>query len=199
MRADLTELVLIVDRSGSMENMRDETIVMVNTVVAEQLANGQELLDLTLAVFDTHVDVITNGMRATGAVVLTTENYKPNGYTALHDAVAEVITVVGRRLAARAEEDRPSAVVVAIITDGQENASTHHTLSDVRRIIERQKELYNWQFLFLGANQDAWATGQSMGLQVDDAKPWIATKQGMADLGADLMKEINVRKKRARN
>lgn len=200
MNPSLTELILIVDRSGSMQIVRMETIDTVNAVVRQQLEDAAEVVDLTLALFDTTVDILTDGMRVNdaNAPVLTPATYEPDGCTALHDAVAMVIDRVGTRLASLSEEERPGAVVVAILTDGFENASVHHTLADVARLIDHQQRVYNWQFLFLGANQDAWATGQSMGLQQDDAKNWTSTKDGMASLHMEMSTEINLRKERAR-
>jgi uncharacterized protein with von Willebrand factor type A (vWA) domain len=198
MNANLTELVLILDRSGSMESVREETIAMVNAVVAGELGAAGEQLDLTVALFDTEVELVTDGMRISKPRVLTQRTYRPDGCTALHDAVVSVITHVGARLAARDEALRPSAVVVAIITDGLENASTKHTLADVRRVIEHQCDVYNWQFLFLGANQDSWATGQGMGLMRDDTKDWTATPDGMQELGSAMLMDVQLKKMHAR-
>ncbi|MCX6139286.1 MAG: hypothetical protein NTX15_00365 [Candidatus Kapabacteria bacterium] len=198
MNADLTELVLIIDASGSMEHLQQETISSVNGVVRDQLSQAGEILDLTIAVFNTTVDVLLDGKRVSRPNVLSKKNYKPDGCTALHDAVVDVINSVGVRLAARAEADLPSAVVVVIVTDGEENASTHHRLADVARVIDHQQKVYNWQFLFLGANQDSWTTGQAMNIDVQDAKDWTPSKEGMELLQADMISEIHIRKQRAK-
>lgn len=177
-----------------------ETISTINHVVRSQIEDAGEVLDLTVALFDTTLDILRDGERIDNIhePVLTPQNYQPNGCTALLDAVATVIDRVGARLSARPEQDRPSAVIVAIMTDGLENASVRFTLADVARRIDHQQRVYNWQFLFLGANQDAWATGQALGVQRDDAQSWTSTKDGMANLSVAMDVGIKLRKERAR-
>lgn len=199
MKNDLTELVLIIDASGSMEHLQHETISSVNGVVRDQLEDSGEKLDLTVAVFNTSVEILLDGVRATSPHILSKQTYRPGDCTALHDAVVEVITGVGDRLASRSEEERPSAVVVVIVTDGEENASTRYKLSDVAQIIDHQKKAYNWQFLFLGANQDSWATGQAMSIDATDAKDWTSSKEGMKNLEVQMSSEISLRKQRAKD
>lgn len=199
MKNDLTELVLIIDASGSMEHLQHETISSVNGVVRDQLEDSGEKLDLTVAVFNTSVEVLLDGVRATSPHILSKKNYRPSDCTALHDAVVGVITRVGDRLASRTEEERPSAVIVVIVTDGEENASARYKLSDVARIIDHQRKVYNWQFLFLGANQDSWATGQAMSIDATDAKDWTSSKEGMKKLEVEMSSEISLRKQRAKD
>lgn len=199
MKNDLTELVLIIDASGSMEHLQHETISSVNGVVRDQLEDSGEKLDLTVAVFNTSVEILLDGVRATSPHILSKQTYRPGDCTALHDAVVEVITRVGARLVSRSEEERPSAVVVVIVTDGEENASTRYKLSDVAQIIDHQKKVYNWQFLFLGANQDSWATGQAMRIDATDAKDWTSSKEGMKNLEVQMSSEISLRKQRAKD
>lgn len=195
-----THLILIIDRSGSMSDLQLETIDTINNVVRAQVEEADEVVDLTVALFNTTVDILYDGVRLSRRPkkILTPANYQPDGWTALHDAVATVIDRVGQRLADTPESDRPSAVVVAILTDGLENASRRHTLADVAARIEHQQQVYNWQFMFLGANQDAWATGHSIGLDHDDAQSWSSTKEGMVALRAELDLGIKLRKERAR-
>lgn len=200
MNPSLTELILIVDRSGSMSYLQLETIDTINNVVRSQAEEAGEILDLTVALFDTTVEIMHDGVRIKDAKkkVLSTKNYRPDGCTALHDAVATVIDHVGQRLADRAEADRPSAVVVAILTDGCENASQYHNLADVAIRIKQQQKMFNWQFMFLGANQDAWATGESIGLDREDAQLWSSTTEGMVVLQENMAFGIKMRKERAR-
>lgn len=196
----LTELIMIIDRSGSMEHLQQETIDTINIVVRAQEAEAGELVDLTVALFDTTVDIVYDGVRSTALASepLNTRNYKPDGCTALHDAVATVIDRAGKRLADRAEADRPGAVVVVILTDGMENASSNHTLADVAAKIDHQRKEYNWQFLFLGANQDVWETGRAMNLDKDDAHSWSSTRDGMRDMAIQMDASIKIRKERAK-
>jgi hypothetical protein len=106
---------------------------------------------------------------------------KPRGMTALHDAIVVSTKKFGESLAQLPEEDRPGTVLTIIVTDGAENASTYHTLSDVKELITQQQDVYGWEFLFLGANQDALETGASFGLRQGSSVNYTATRGGTID------------------
>lgn len=160
MRNDLSELVLVIDRSGSMQACRDDAEGGVNQFVEDQKKAAGEA-NLTLVQFDDEYEVVHDG---TPIQDVQPYSLAPRGMTALLDAVGTAITSVGCRLSAMAEDDRPATVVVAIVTDGHENASHEYSLEQIRSMITEQQEKYNWKFTFLGADASAFDTGASMGI-----------------------------------
>src|SRR5208283_1990055 len=153
MRSDLTDITLVIDRSGSMEEIREDAEGGVNAFIREQAKQPGEAL-LTLVQFDTEYDFIHKGVpvKQVPAYELV-----PRGNTALLDAVGRAINETGERLAKMAESDRPGLVIFVITTDGQENSSKEFSKAQIKEMVERQQSQYKWQFTFLGANQDAFA------------------------------------------
>lgn len=161
MRTDLTEVVLVVDRSGSMLNIKDEAENAVNLFIKEQRKDNDVLL--TLVQFDNRYEIVHNG-----SPIKSVPKYslKPRSMTALYDAIGRTINDVGDRLSETPEKERPGLVIVAICTDGYENASRKFTNVEISEMIKRQEEKYNWQFIYLGANQDAMRVGRDIGINV---------------------------------
>lgn len=160
MRRDLVDITLVVDRSGSMYSICDDAQGGVNDFVKRQAAEeGQALISLTQ--FDTEYEVVYQGVPADQAPPY---QLIPRGGTALLDAVGRGITETGARLAAMAEAERPGLVVFVIVTDGHENSSREFTKQQIKTMIEHQQSVYNWQFTFLGANQDAFAEAGGLGI-----------------------------------
>lgn len=160
MRSDLTDITLVVDRSGSMDAIREDAEGGLNALIREQAALPGEAV-LTLVEFDSEYDVVHSG-KPIGDV--PPYRLVPRGHTALLDAVGRAVAETGERLAKMEEKDRPGLVLFAIVTDGLENASREYTKARVREMIEIQQRDYSWQFTFLGANQDAFAEARSMGV-----------------------------------
>jgi len=175
MNASLTEIAFILDRSGSMSSIRDQAISGFNHFLADQTAQPGDAR-LTLVLFDDEylVPVAATPLRHVTPLDATT--YVPRNSTALLDAIGRTIDELGRRLAATPEADRPGQVIVAILTDGEENSSRHFKWADIAARISHQREKYHWQFLFLGANQDAIATAARMNIGVADAATFHANK-----------------------
>ena len=173
MRTDLTDIVLVVDRSGSMTACQKDAEGGVNTFIDEQKKVAGEA-NLTLVQFDTEYEFIHKGapIKDVGRYSLV-----PRGMTALLDAVGKAINETGERLAGMAEDERPGAVVFVIVTDGEENSSKEFKLAQIKQMIEHQRSAYNWQFSFLGADENAFDDGASMGIarvataQYDPAQP----------------------------
>lgn len=163
MRSDLTDITLVVDRSGSMEEIREDAQGGINAFLARQAAEPGEVL-LTLVQFDTEYELLHRG-----APIGDVPSYElvPRGMTALLDAVGRAINETGERLAAMPEAERPGLVVFAVVTDGQENSSKELTLARVKEMIERQQSVYQWQFTFLGAGPDTFAEATAMGIDPD--------------------------------
>lgn len=160
MRSDLTDITLVVDRSGSMQAIRDDAEGGVNAFLQEQAKQSGDAL-LTLVQFDTEYEFVH---RAVPIKQVPSYTLTPRGNTALLDAVGRAVNETGERLAKMAEEDRPGLVVFVITTDGQENSSKEFTKAQVKELIEKQQSQYKWQFTFLGANQDAFAEAGGMGI-----------------------------------
>jgi len=160
MNRDLIDITLIVDRSGSMADCQQEAQSGINFFIEEQKAMPGRAL-LTLVQFDNEYQVVFKGTPIADAPPY---RLVPRNTTALLDAVGKTIKDTGDRLAAMAEADRPGLVVIAIITDGHENASYQYSKQQVLQMISQQKDTYNWQFTFLGANQDAFAEAGGIGI-----------------------------------
>ena len=163
MNKQLTELAYILDRSGSMASMVEPAISGFNQFLAEQRkAPGHARLSLIL--FDDEYLVPCQSLPIEEVTELDTTTYVPRACTALLDAIGRTIVELGKRLAATPEAERPGQVIIAIFTDGLENASTDFDFRKISKLIKQQREKYNWQFLFLAANQDAIGTAAQMGI-----------------------------------
>jgi hypothetical protein len=160
MKQHLTDITLVVDRSGSMAQVRGDAEGGVNAFITDQAKEPGEAL-LTLVQFDTEYEFLHKGVP-----ISQVPEYKlvPRGGTALLDAVGRAINETGKRLSKMDELDRPGLVIFVVMTDGQENSSKEFSKSRIKEMIERQQEKYNWHFNFLGANQDAFAEASDMGI-----------------------------------
>jgi hypothetical protein len=172
----LTDITLVIDRSGSMESVRTDAEGGIAAFVEEQRElPGQALL--TLVHFDTVYEVVHDGVPISDVPRYT---LVPRGSTALLDAIGRGIEQTGRRLAAMPEAERPGLVVFVIVTDGQENSSREFSRDRIRRMIEHQQAVYSWKFTFLGANQDAFAEAGALGVGMASSSPVAAHKLGEA-------------------
>jgi len=161
MNKSLTEIAYILDRSGSMGTHRQAAIAGYNDFLQQQKkVPGQA--NLSLVLFSTDCTIPETATPISEAPELTAETYIPEGGTALLDAIGETINALGRKLAATPDESRPGKVIVVVFTDGEENSSRHFTWKDVSGSIQQQQKDYAWEFIFLGANQDAIATASNM-------------------------------------
>lgn len=158
-----TEIICIVDRSGSMEAMRSEAISGFNNFLDEQKKLPGKC-NITYCQFDTVYDVVHDGISIKRMKPLDNSTYQPRGATALLDAVGRTIHTVGVRLANTDEDARPDNVVVVILTDGQENSSHEFSNEQIESMIRHQIDEYSWKFVYLGMGLDGFANAQSMGL-----------------------------------
>ena len=179
MRENLTELVFILDRSGSMSGLESDTIGGFNSMIAKQQKEEGEAVVSTV-LFDDVTDVIHDRVPIGDVKKLTDEDYYVRGCTALLDAVGGAINHIGNVHKYAREEDRPSKTLFVITTDGLENASTKYSFKDVKKMINRQKEKYNWEFLFLGANIDAIEVAGNMGIGRERAVNYNCDSEGTA-------------------
>jgi uncharacterized protein YegL len=168
MNDHLTDIAFILDRSGSMQSMVVPAIEGFNRLLRDQQQEPGSAR-FTLVLFDDQYEVPYHSVPIAEVVELDTSCYVPRGSTALLDAIGRTIDELGVKLAATPEDLRPGQVIVAILTDGEENASRRFTWRDVAKRIRHQTEKYDWKFLFLGANQDAIATAAKMSIHAADA------------------------------
>lgn len=178
MRENLTELVFILDRSGSMSGLESDTIGGFNSMIAKQQKEEGEAMVSTV-LFDDVTDVIHDRVPIGDVRMLTEDDYFVRGCTALLDAVGGAIHHIGNVHKYAREEDRPAKTLFVITTDGLENASRHYSFKNVRKMIERQKEKYHWEFLFLGANIDAIEVAGNMGISRDRAANYQCDDEGI--------------------
>ncbi|MCO6458078.1 MAG: VWA domain-containing protein [Pirellulaceae bacterium] len=176
MRADLTDITLVVDRSGSMNLIREDAEGGVNAFIADQAQQPGEAL-LTLVQFDTEYEFIHRGVPIQDVPPYALH---PRGSTALLDAVGRAINETGQRLAGMNEADRPGLVVFVVMTDGQENSSREFSKERIKQMIEHQQQAYNWQFTFLGADQNAFDDAAAIGIQAAGAACYAPDKVAMA-------------------
>ena len=172
---NLTDITVVMDRSGSMMSCRDDAEGGFNSFVEQQKKEPGKAL-LTLVQFDTQYEFVHQGkpIEEVGKFTLV-----PRGGTALLDAVGRAINETGARLDKMPEHEKPGLVIVVIITDGHENSSKEFTKDTVRRLIEQQQNIYNWQFTYLGANQNAFAEAGKMGIRLEGVMNYSPAKVGL--------------------
>ena len=207
MKKNLTELVFILDRSGSMAGLEADTIGGFNAMIEKQRGEPGEAV-ISTVLFDNETEVIHDRVPLDRVPVLTEREYYVRGCTALLDAVGGAIHHIGNVHKYARREDVPEHTLFVITTDGMENASRRYDSDKVKKMIERQKEKYGWEFLFLGANIDAIETARHFGISEDRAVNYHSDGKGTqlnyevlseaicsvrcsAPLGADWKKRID--------
>ncbi|MFT9597501.1 vWA domain-containing protein [Mesobacillus sp.] len=180
MNNNLTEIIFLLDRSGSMAGLESDTVGGFNAFVKKQSQLAGETI-LTTVLFDDEYEVLWNGIDARGAK-LTEDEYYVRGTTALLDAVGKTILDVGYRLAKTMEDRKPGKVIFVITTDGMENASSEFTYGKVKELIQHQQERYNWEFIFMGANIDVAKEADSLGINVENSFKFEASEKGIENM-----------------
>jgi len=176
-KKDLTELVFILDRSGSMGGLEKDTIGGYNALLSKQKATLGECL-ITTTLFDTTISLFHDRINIQAVNEITTKEYQVGGSTALLDAMGQTILKIDNAISHTVEDYQPSKVMVVIITDGEENASKQYNLHHVKTMIE-QKKKQGWEFIFLGANIDAVTTAADFGISADRAQNYHADSAGV--------------------
>ena len=190
MRQDLTAILMIVDRSGSMASLRQATVDNINKFLNEQKEVAGDVM-LSLCFFSDTYSLFYDFTDLKSVKELHAIDYEPYGCTALLDALGNSIDYFGADLAHMREEDRPSKVVVMVITDGMENFSRHLTLEQVKEKVQHQTEKYSWQFCFVGANMDAISVGDSMGFSQQNSINYVASVDGTAQAYTTMSNSIS--------
>ncbi|MBR2526947.1 MAG: VWA domain-containing protein [Blautia sp.] len=177
MNGNLTEIVFILDRSGSMAGLEDDTIGGFNAMVEKQKKEPGEAV-LSAVLFSDDNTVIYDRADIRKVEPLTDRQYFVGGCTALLDAIGGAVHHIGNVHKYARKEDRPAKTVFVITTDGMENASRRYSYSKVQRMVKRQQEKYGWEFLFLGANMDAISVARSFGIRKDRAVRYACDSAG---------------------
>lgn len=162
-KPNTTLISVLLDCSGSMARTANDTIGGFNNFLSEQ-KKGTDEAHMTFAQFNSDYKIAFNGMPLSVVPDLTADTYRCGGNTALLDALGRTIDDIGAKLSALSESERPESVVVVVITDGEENSSKEYTKDRIAEMVKTQTDVYNWQFLFLGANIDAIQNGGAVGV-----------------------------------
>lgn len=181
MKENFTAIAVIIDASGSMYDLTDDTIGNFNAFLNEQKAVPGEAV-FSLCTFNTNYKLVHDFCPLNSVGELTKQTYSATGGTALLDAMGATIDFLGTKLAAMPEEDRPSKVIVLVITDGRENQSRQFNLEQIKNKVTHQQEKYNWQFVFIGANIDAIHAGTSMGFSAQNSVGYVPSSVGTQQL-----------------
>lgn len=178
-KQDYTHLTLVVDRSGSMTSVLSDAQSGIDTLLDEQFAIDLPFT-LSLVEFDTEISNVAT-------MTKSRPNYKlsPRGFTALFDAIGKAITETGARLRALPEDERPGTVLFVIVTDGYENASREYNGDSIKKMVAEQREKYNWQFQFIGADESA-LQGQALGFNTTSYDPTTSSGVLYASASASL-------------
>lgn len=172
-----TEVIFILDRSGSMAGLESDTIGGYNGFLEKQRKLEGET-QITTVLFDDQYEILYNGVAITDAE-LTDDQYYVRGMTALNDAVGKTILDVGARLSRIQEAERPGKVIMIISTDGAENSSREFSGRQIKEMIAHQRKKYGWEFLFFGANIDTGAAAESIGIDRESSFAFDASPQGV--------------------
>lgn len=179
MKKGLTELVFILDKSGSMSGLETDTIGGFNSMLAKQQAIDGECY-ITTVLFDNNFELLHDRIEINAVRAITEKEYHVGGSTALLDAIGMSINKIAKAQKNTAEDYRAEKVMFVILTDGEENSSREYSAEKVKSQIEHQKSKYGWEFIFLGANIDAVSTAVSYGFAPDRAVDYIADSKGTA-------------------
>lgn len=177
MNKNLTELVFILDRSGSMAGLETDTIGGYNAMLTKQKKEKGEA-NVTTILFDDKIEMLHKRLGLQEVQPISENEYYVRGCTALLDAIGQTIHYIGNVQKYAKEEDRAGKVIFIITTDGYENSSKEYNYEKIRSMISRQKEKYRWEFIFLGANIDAVATAREVGIDADFATNYVADSRG---------------------
>jgi len=177
MRKGLTEIVFILDRSGSMRGLEADTIGGYNSLIEKQKKEEGEAY-ISTVLFDDRTEVLHDRKKLDEVEPMTDREYYVRGCTALLDALGGAIHHIGNVHKYAREEDRPEKTLFIITTDGQENASRQYSYDKVKKMVERQQKKYGWELLFLGANIDAVSEAGRVGIRADRAVKYECDSQG---------------------
>lgn len=178
MKDNLSEIVCVVDRSGSMRALTNDVIGGINRFIEDQRKVEGDA-NFSLVLFDNEVDIVHDSVDINDVPLLTEDTYVVRGMTAMNDAIGMTITNLGNKLKSMKEEDRPSNVIVCIMTDGHENASKEFTNKAVKELVDHQTDKYSWEFVFMGANIDVDEAADQIGIRSANRHSFTANAIGV--------------------
>lgn len=184
-----TEIVYILDRSGSMGGLETDTIGGFNSMMEKQKRTGEKALVSTV-LFDNECEVLHDRVEIEKVNKMTDKEYFVRGCTALLDAVGGAIHHIGNIHKYAREEDRPEKTIFVITTDGMENASSRYSYDKVQKMVKHQQKKYGWEFIFIGANIDAYEEAQRFGIIKDRAVNYVCDEVGIANVYAGVSKAV---------
>lgn len=173
-----SHIVVILDRSGSMLKVQEDTIGGFNSFLAEQRKLKNNAATMTLVQFDDQYQVDYDTRPLVEVPDLSKESFVPRGMTALVDAIGRTIVSTGEALKKKTEEERPARVVVVVMTDGQENSSHEYNMTRVQEMIKHQRDKYAWEFVFMGASEDSIKDAVSYGFAAGSTAQYSSTGDG---------------------
>lgn len=185
----LTEIIYIIDRSGSMGGLEADTIGGFNSMMEKQKKTGEKALVSTV-LFDDVCEVLHDRVPIDKVEKMTEKQYYVRGCTALLDAIGGAIHHIGNVHKYARDEDRPDKTIVVITTDGMENASSHYSNEKIQKMVKRQQKKYGWEFIFIGANIDAYAEARKYGIREDRTVNYIADDVGTACVFGGIAKGV---------
>ena len=185
----LTEIIYILDRSGSMSGLEADTIGGFNSMMEKQKKTGEKAIVSTV-LFDDECEVIHDRVPIEKIEKMTDDQYFVRGCTALLDAVGGAIHHIKNVHKYAREEDRPEKTIVVITTDGMENASRKYSREKIARMIKKQQKKYGWEFIFIGANIDAYAEAQKFGIRKDRTVNYVCDGIGTAGVFAGVTRAV---------
>ena len=189
MSANYTEIVYILDRSGSMGGLEADTIGGFNSMMERQKKTGGKALVSTV-LFDNECEVLHDRVPIDQVGPMTDREYYVRGCTALLDAVGGAICHIGNVHKYAREEDRPAKTIFVITTDGMENASRSYSYEKVRKMVKKQQEKHGWEFIFIGANIDAYAEGEKFGFRKERVVNYVHDEVGTANVYAGVTRAV---------
>ena len=194
MKKDFCELVFILDKSGSMSGLEDDTIGGFNANIESHKKLGGDVR-VTTALFDNNYELLHDRIDIQAINPMTADQYQVGGMTALLDAIGETVHKIRKVQKQTTEAFRAEKVIFVIITDGQENSSKEYKYADINKLIEHQQKKYGWEFLFLGANIDAFDEARNLGIPLDHALKFDANHAGVGSAWASIgISTANIRK-----
>ena len=177
MKTNITQLVFILDRSGSMSGLETDTIGGYNSMLLKQKKEEGKAL-ITTILFDDNYEILHDSINIKEVLKITENDYFVRGSTALLDAIGKTITKIGNEQKLINKDQKADKVLFVITTDGMENASNEYSYSKIKKMINLQKEKHEWEFIFLGANIDAIDTAKKFGIDRDRAVNYHSDKKG---------------------
>lgn len=190
-KTNLTEIVAIIDKSGSMWSIAGDAIGGFNQFIEEQRKETGDA-NVSIILFDNTVYPLAEGIDVNAVTLLNEKNYRPNGGTALYDAIGNAITSTHNRVDALPEGEKPERFIFAILTDGAENASKEYSREAVEALIKDKTDNSDWQFIFLAANIDAKSTAESIGIKGEHAMNFAFHAGGIAGGYSTMSKSVSM-------